>query len=265
MCGEIRLALAEVRRRTPLADLRGTPGGRCSGPSSMGPRQALLSLLLLLLTSRHLTSRHLTSRQLTSPHLTSPHLTSPHLTSPHLTSPHLTSPHLTSITLWARCWREVTGCETEDGLRDRGPAEGGRGACKGMEVMDGCREGGRATGGKGLHFRTEGDGLCKGGPSLTHAPQRTTETPIPLLLLLFQPPTLGGAQGSLVSSGAGVGDTSTCNRGSEGGLGGSIGLSAGNMDPGTHSPRCAWEWPNAVRIHGTPGATCLTRALCAVE
>ena len=38
VCDEIRLALAEVRRRTPLTGLRGTPGGRCSGPSSMGPR-----------------------------------------------------------------------------------------------------------------------------------------------------------------------------------------------------------------------------------
>ena len=49
VCGEIRLALAEVRRRTPLAGLRGTPGGRRQGPSSVGPRQALLLLLLLLL------------------------------------------------------------------------------------------------------------------------------------------------------------------------------------------------------------------------
>ena len=49
VCDEIRLTLAEVRRRTPLTGLRGTPGGRCSGPSSMGLRQALLLLLLLLL------------------------------------------------------------------------------------------------------------------------------------------------------------------------------------------------------------------------
>ena len=47
MCDEIRLALAEVRWRTPLASLRGTPGGRSLGPSSMGPRLALLLLLLL--------------------------------------------------------------------------------------------------------------------------------------------------------------------------------------------------------------------------
>ena len=45
VCGEICLALAEVRRRTPLAGLRGTPGERFSGPSSMGPRHALLLLL----------------------------------------------------------------------------------------------------------------------------------------------------------------------------------------------------------------------------
>ena len=38
VCDEIRLALAEVRRGTTLAGLRGTPGGCCSGPSCMGPR-----------------------------------------------------------------------------------------------------------------------------------------------------------------------------------------------------------------------------------
>ena len=48
VCEEIRLALAEVRRRTPLTGLRGAAGGRCSGPWSMGLRQALLLLLLLL-------------------------------------------------------------------------------------------------------------------------------------------------------------------------------------------------------------------------
>ena len=48
VCDEIRLALAEVRRRTPLAGLRGTPRGRRQGPSSVEPRQALLLLLLLL-------------------------------------------------------------------------------------------------------------------------------------------------------------------------------------------------------------------------
>ena len=46
VCDEIHLALAEVRRRTPLPALRGTPGGRSSGPSSMGPRQALVLLFL---------------------------------------------------------------------------------------------------------------------------------------------------------------------------------------------------------------------------
>ena len=46
VCDEIRLALAEVKLRTPMADLCGTRGGRCSGPSSMGPRRALLLLLL---------------------------------------------------------------------------------------------------------------------------------------------------------------------------------------------------------------------------
>ena len=45
VCGKIFLALAKARRRTPLAGLHGTPGGRCSGPSSMEPRQALLLLL----------------------------------------------------------------------------------------------------------------------------------------------------------------------------------------------------------------------------
>ena len=47
--GKIRLALAEVRRSTPLARLRGTPGGQLQSPSSFGPPQALLLLLLLLL------------------------------------------------------------------------------------------------------------------------------------------------------------------------------------------------------------------------
>ena len=42
VCNEIRLALTAVRWRTPLTGLRGTPRGRCSGPSSIGPRQALL-------------------------------------------------------------------------------------------------------------------------------------------------------------------------------------------------------------------------------
>ena len=41
VCDEIRLALAEVRRRTPSAGLCGTPGGQRHGPSSVGPRQAL--------------------------------------------------------------------------------------------------------------------------------------------------------------------------------------------------------------------------------
>ena len=50
VCDEIRLALAEARRRTPSAGLRGTPGGRRQGPSSVGPRQVLLLLLLLLPT-----------------------------------------------------------------------------------------------------------------------------------------------------------------------------------------------------------------------
>ena len=50
MCDEIRLALAEVRRRTPSAVLRGTPGGRRQGPSSVGPLQALLLFLLHSLT-----------------------------------------------------------------------------------------------------------------------------------------------------------------------------------------------------------------------
>ena len=76
VCGEIRLALAEVRRRTPSAGLRGTPGGRRQCPSSVGPRQALLLLLL-----------H------TTPHHTTPHHTTPHHTTPHHTTPHHTPPY----------------------------------------------------------------------------------------------------------------------------------------------------------------------------
>ena len=76
VCDEIRLALAEVRRRTPVAGLRGTPGGRCSGPTSMGPWGAA------------------GSSSSSSPHHPFPHFNSP--TSPHLTSARLASPHLTS-------------------------------------------------------------------------------------------------------------------------------------------------------------------------
>ena len=43
MCGPIRLAHTEVRRRTLFAGLCGTPGGRGSRPSYMEP---LLELLL---------------------------------------------------------------------------------------------------------------------------------------------------------------------------------------------------------------------------
>ena len=41
VCDQIHVAIAEVRRRTPLAGLRGTPEGRCSRPSPMGLREAL--------------------------------------------------------------------------------------------------------------------------------------------------------------------------------------------------------------------------------
>ena len=47
MCDEIHLALAEGRRRTPLAGLRGTPGGRRQGPWSVEPHQPLFLLPLL--------------------------------------------------------------------------------------------------------------------------------------------------------------------------------------------------------------------------
>ena len=107
VCDEIRLTLAEVRRRTPSAvpawaprgttprlTVRGTTAG--APPPPPPPHLTSPHLTSPHLTSPHLTSPHLTSPHLTSPHLTSPHLTSPHLTSPRLTSPHLTSPHLTS-------------------------------------------------------------------------------------------------------------------------------------------------------------------------
>ena len=42
MCGPIRLARAEVRRRTLFTGLRGTPGGRGSRPSYMEPLLELL-------------------------------------------------------------------------------------------------------------------------------------------------------------------------------------------------------------------------------
>ena len=50
VCDEIRLTLAEVRRRTPWMFLRGAPGGRRQGSPYVRPRQALLLLLLLLTT-----------------------------------------------------------------------------------------------------------------------------------------------------------------------------------------------------------------------
>ena len=48
MCGQIRLALVEVRRRTPLVGLRGTPEGRSTGTLYVRLMLALLLLLLLL-------------------------------------------------------------------------------------------------------------------------------------------------------------------------------------------------------------------------
>ena len=47
VCRQIRLALAEVRRRTPLKDLRKTPGGRCRSSPYVGLRRVLLLFLLL--------------------------------------------------------------------------------------------------------------------------------------------------------------------------------------------------------------------------
>ena len=47
VCGEIRLALAEVTRRTPEARVHGNPRGRRQGPSSVGKQQMLVLLLLL--------------------------------------------------------------------------------------------------------------------------------------------------------------------------------------------------------------------------
>ena len=48
MCGQIRLAAAEVKRRTCLLGLCGTREGRSSGSLYVGPTLALLLLLLLL-------------------------------------------------------------------------------------------------------------------------------------------------------------------------------------------------------------------------
>ena len=81
VCDEIRLGLAEVRRRTPSAGLRGTPGGRRQGPSSVGPWQALLLLLLLL----HSTPLHSTPLHSTPLHSTPLHSTPLHSTPLHST------------------------------------------------------------------------------------------------------------------------------------------------------------------------------------
>ena len=87
VCDEIRLTLAEVRRRTPSAVLVWGPRG----------------------TTPRLTVRGTTAGAPPLPPPPPPHLTSPHLTSPHLTSPHLirglTSNSLPSATLHVRFLR----------------------------------------------------------------------------------------------------------------------------------------------------------------
>ena len=54
MCDEIHLALAEGRRRTPLAGLRGTPGGRRQGPWSVEPHQPLSTQITWVYNTRML-------------------------------------------------------------------------------------------------------------------------------------------------------------------------------------------------------------------
>ena len=102
MCDEIRLTLAEVRRRTPSAvpawaprgttprlTVRGTTAGAPPPP----PPPHITSHYI---TSRHITSRHVTSHHITSHHMASHHITSHHITSHHITSHHIKSRHITS-------------------------------------------------------------------------------------------------------------------------------------------------------------------------
>ena len=93
VCDEIRLALAEVRRRTPSAEPAWGPRGTTPrltvrGTAAGAPPPP---------PPPHRTSPHVTSRCFTSPHLTSLHVTSPPLPSPLLPIP--SSHHLRQ----ARC------------------------------------------------------------------------------------------------------------------------------------------------------------------
>jgi hypothetical protein len=60
------------------------------------PGNFFVSLIDVVVTSRHVTSRHVTSRHVTSRHVTSRHVTSRHVTSRHVTSRYVTSRYVMS-------------------------------------------------------------------------------------------------------------------------------------------------------------------------
>ena len=92
VCDEIRLTLAEVRRRTPSAE------------PAWGPRGTTPRLTVRGTTAGapppppppHHTTPHHTTPHHTTPHHTTPHHTTPHHTTPHHTTPHHTTPHHTT-------------------------------------------------------------------------------------------------------------------------------------------------------------------------
>ena len=116
VCDEIRLALAEVRRRTPCRACVGPPrddakahrtwdrGRRSSSSSSSIPSHLIPShpIPSRPVSSHHITSHHITSHHITSHHITSHHITSHHITSHHITSHHITSHHITSLHITSR-------------------------------------------------------------------------------------------------------------------------------------------------------------------
>ena len=129
VCNEIRLTLAEVRRRTPSAvsawgprgttprlTVRGTTAGAPPPPPPPPPPPHITSpqvnLTARQVTSRHVTSPHLTSRYVTPLHLTSPHLTSLHVTSrPLPSSPHPLIPSPKAGQVWCGVvWYGVVWC-----------------------------------------------------------------------------------------------------------------------------------------------------------
>ena len=96
VCDEIRLTLAEVRRRTPSAVPAWGPRGTTPRLTVRGTAAGAPPPPPPHITSHHITSHHITSHHITSHHITSHHITSYHITSHHITSHHITSHYITS-------------------------------------------------------------------------------------------------------------------------------------------------------------------------